>query len=299
LVDERTLDEAVNRRIRELQRAFSRRRLGILWRLDPELRHILARILRAVEDALQLRDARKLDESAQQAIARILLDAEDLRTVDAAAEVVDAFDQILIAHGDDTYLYCLLSYESWEERRRAKRQAAPTVGWSELFPKAELSGLLSARPPWNEAQRADARRKLRGLARARSDAYRLQRARIRTRNLYLLSLAPILAALVGGLAFAIEWSSDDPVWESIGLAAVAGAVGSTLSGVYKLRDHIRRIGELRAFRASMIVQPLVGAAAGLVLLLVLESPLLMTEGDEDVSIPWATKGLLAFAAGFS
>lgn len=78
------------------------------------------------------------------------------------------------------------------------------------------------------------------------------------------------------------------------LASFAGALGGSVSGAYRLRDQIEGLNEMRAFKPALWVQPLVGAAAGLILLLVLESGLL----GEDAS-SWERTGLLAFAAGFS
>jgi hypothetical protein len=67
--------------------------------------------------------------------------------------------------------------------------------------------------------------------------------------------------------------------------------------VFKVRDQLTRLDELRSFGPAMRVQPLIGACAGLIMLLVLQSNAIAvtTKGSE----PWRMQGLLAFAAGFS
>ena len=104
----------------------------------------------------------------------------------------------------------------------------------------------------------------------------------------------MLAALVGGLAYAAGRLVPGQ-GETLAVVALSGALGGTLSGVYKLRDGVSRISQLRAFLPAMVDQPLVGAAAGLVLYLVLEAGLRGGGGE----VEWASRAVLGFAAGFS
>jgi hypothetical protein len=304
-VEAQSFDEVTTAWTTYLTIRLSWRRLKLLWKLDPELLDILARMLRAIEDARRLRGAGQLDASSEEQFTGILRSATDLRTIDAAAEGIDAMEQFLIANGDQRYLYGLAAYELSADSKVGEDGDAAGVGrgslimvtWSELFgSRTELEEFLAAREAGADDQVARARRKLAALARARSTSYRVQRARTRMRRRYLFSLVPLLTALVIGLAVAIELSQGEGIWRVTILAALAGAVGSTLSGVYKLRDEIRRIGELREFLPLMILQPVVGAAAGLVLLLALASA---SSADSSMPVSWATTGLLAFAAGFS
>jgi hypothetical protein len=112
---------------------------------------------------------------------------------------------------------------------------------------------------------------------------------MKARHLWLLS--PVLLVLIGAFATSIGLAGGD--WRVILLAALAGGVGAGLSGAFKLRDQVRNINDLRALRPALVVQPLLGAAAGLFLLLVLESGLL------SVKLGWAGQGAVAFVAGFS
>jgi hypothetical protein len=79
------------------------------------------------------------------------------------------------------------------------------------------------------------------------------------------------------------------------LAAALGAVRGALASTLNLRD----IAELNPFRSVvtfLLMQPLVGAAFGLVSWLVLASGLVQfgTSGVE-----WAMTGVVAFLAGYS
>jgi hypothetical protein len=85
--------------------------------------------------------------------------------------------------------------------------------------------------------------------------------------------------------------------ETILLTACAGAVGSTLSGVFKVRDQLVRLDELRGFWPAMRVQPIVGACAGLIVFLILDSKAI--EPGAGGSVTWSGRGVLAFAAGWS
>ena len=63
-----------------------------------------------------------------------------------------------------------------------------------------------------------------------------------------------------------------------------------------MRDHVTNINDLRAFAPAIVVQPLIGATAGLLLLVALDSKLIAVNwGGPD----WASRGVIAFAAGFS
>ncbi len=116
---------------------------------------------------------------------------------------------------------------------------------------------------------------------------------MKARHLWLLT--PVLVLLVAALVFAIAAVGGG--WRETFVAAIAGALGGAVSGTYKLRDHITRIAALRAFEPAIAVQPLLGAGAGLFLLLALESDLLkvgnVAAGD------WHVAGAVGFVAGFS
>lgn len=261
---------------------------------DAELRKVMCGLVGAMADARRVHALGRLDEAGRRRIADVLECVSPKMSLDVALEAIDALEAALVDHGDETYLYSRLRSEHQRSPsgRRGER-ATTALSWSDVLDEEELRELLAARR-WTEDQLADARRLLAALARAQTADYRLQRARSRMRGLYLLGLGPVLLLLVGGLAYAIHLIA--PTEKAVIVAvALAGAVGSTLSGVYKLRDGVRRISQVRAFVPAMVDQPLVGAAAGLVLFLVLEAGF---RGDAG-GVEWPTQTLLAFVAGFS
>jgi hypothetical protein len=91
-------------------------------------------------------------------------------------------------------------------------------------------------------------------------------------------------------------AGEDEVWQEILVAGTAGALGATLAGTMKIRDDLRELDDLRSFWPAMRVQPLVGATAGLIVLLVVETGTLDGGGRSG---SWAGRALVAFAAGFS
>jgi hypothetical protein len=260
---------------------------------DPELRKLLSRIHTAIWDAQRL-DAEgttTFDDTARaRAIGLLEIDPRRLG-LDSALETVEAWDQLLIERGDERYVRDLLVVEFARDRIDTS-----ATTWSDVF--GEVPEPLAERIRDGGALDASvldaARNQLAGLYRARSTLYELSRARLAMKGHHLVVLAPVLLVLIAAFVGTIGLVGGK--WDSIALAAVAGAVGATLSGTRKLRDHVRTIHALRAFSAAVVVQPLVGATAGLFVLLVLESGLLEIDwgGPE-----WAVQGTVAFAAGFS
>ena len=131
----------------------------------------------------------------------------------------------------------------------------------------------------------------------RAEAGRERRAKAAQKRRYLILLAPFLLVLQVVLVLAIDAASDEEgVWKQIFVAGTAGALGATLAGTMKIRDDLRELDDLRSFWPAMIVQPLVGATAGLIVLLVIETGTLDGGG---ASGSWAGRALVSFAAGFS
>ena len=132
------------------------------------------------------------------------------------------------------------------------------------------------------------------LYRMRSQEGRRLRARFDTRSKYfgraLLLLLLLGATLWWGLIVILDVPSRE-----VASVAIAGAVGATLSGFYVLRK-LTRLTEFRLFRAGMWLQPVVGALAGTVLLLILTSGLVsLARGSDRV----ADLAVYGFLAGFS
>ncbi|MGH3029475.1 MAG: hypothetical protein ACRDNE_01670 [Gaiellaceae bacterium] len=260
---------------------------------DPEFRKLLSRIYAAIVQAQRLYQAERFDEEQKVRLRDLLaLDTSEL-DLDTALEVTDRWDQLLIEVGDEAYLFTLLEVEY------ARVEAGTTaVTWKTLYEECPLETSETFRKGGTIGQQEleEARRRLAALYRSRLVLYSLYRARLLMKRRFLLALAPALLALVVLLGLAIALTEPESGWDEMLLAGAAGAVGATVSGAYKLRDQIDHINALREFEPVVAVQPLLGAAAGLFLLLVLKSGILQV-GDSDLG--WASIGVVAFVAGFS
>ena len=133
----------------------------------------------------------------------------------------------------------------------------------------------------------------------RAEAGRDRRAKAALKDLYLKHLTLVLVPFLLGLGTIalVSTTGSHSVWRAFAVAALAGALGSTLSGVLRLRDQLLRMDELRAFKPAMLVQPLVGASAGALVFLLLASRALSV-GSLDPAA-WPSPGVLGFVAGFS
>jgi hypothetical protein len=266
--------DLLNRRVRPFSRLA-----------DPELQKNLERLYRAMVDARRLKLA---DEPARELLA--LLDGVDVSALNhrTSGALMETVDELLIANGDVQLLSQLLVAEYDRDRIDAK---TGVVTWAGVFGDRIDPLALS-----DGETRERARTQLLDLYRARAMSYALERARSMPRARRLLFLAPFLLLLVALLVVTAVLAISSLSWWGALLAAVAGAVGATLSGAFKLRDQAPRVSDMRVFWYVFSVQPLIGAVAGLFLLLVLLSGIVKVA---DVGNVWATRGAVAFAAGFS
>lgn len=252
---------------------------------DPELRKNLERLYRAMGDARRLR----LDHESKRELLGLL---EDLVPAtlnhEASGALMEAVDELLIRNGDAAFLLQVLVAEYDRDSIDAKH---PVATWSKVG-----NDRIPHTRPWDDETRERARSQLLALYRARAMSYGLERTRSMARARRLLFLAPVLFVLVVALIPIIDVVVARVSWRGGVLAALAGAVGATLSGAFKLRDQAPRVSEMRVFWYAFAVQPLIGAVAGLFLLLVLLSGIVTIA---DTSNVWATRGAVAFVAGFS
>jgi hypothetical protein len=259
---------------------------------DAELRKLLGRIYWSISEFQRLKADAGLAQTAQMRAHRLLQVDPLTLSVDAVLEVQDAWDQLLIEHGDERYLRAVLVAEHTRDP-----QGTTVTTWSRVFGKQEVAGgwekLLTGEPMADKDRKAAATQ-LAELYRTRSILYQLERARMHMKVRHLWIYAPVLAVLVGFLSLAAWAVGAD--WQTIVLVAFAGALGASVAGTLKLRDHITNINELRAFWPAIVVQPLLGATAGLLTLLVLASGLIKVEWGGQA---WAVAGAIAFVAGFS
>jgi cytochrome bd-type quinol oxidase subunit 2 len=213
--------------------------------------------------------------------------------LDGAWELAGDLKRLNLRFADREYMTTQLEYE----QRRARRDGH-WHGWNAHFDKSELRDLLKdfKLPEPTLANHARAVDRLTFLYLKREEAGRDRRARAELKKLFLNVLAGLLVLLLAGFGVAANFTTGGKVWESLLLAVCAGALGSTLSGIIKVRDQLGRLEELRSFRPAMRVQPLIGACAGAILLLALRSHAV---SFGSTSRGWEGIGLIAFAAGFS
>jgi hypothetical protein len=284
-------------RAREILDLISRSR-WTLWRRvprNPELRKNLDRLYTAIADARRLRRGRKLDDPTA-ALLLELLDVDPARfTADSLGQLLESVDQLLIAAGDELLIASVLETEYARDRLEG---GGTTPTWSTLYAKEPLAASkeFAAGAKVTPTSLTEARRKLAALYRARHTLYALGRARSTTRAARLVWLAPVVAGLAAGLVVAVDLVAEETSWRAGLLVALAGAVGATLSGAYKLRDQLPRLIELRTFWYAFALQLPLGAVAGLFLWIVLKSGLVEVA---DVGRDWALEAAIAFAAGFS
>jgi hypothetical protein len=265
---------------------------------DPELRKVLGviqthlsetrRLLAPPNGGSSLRDGavRELRSLVQIQPARL--------AIDSAWELAGALKRLNLRLGDESYVGSRLEYE--QSRVGATGQ---WHGWNAHFDPAELTELLGAfraRRP-NPLEHTRAVDRLTFLYLMREEAGRDRRARAALKCLYLTKLAPALLALLVGLGVAVNYATKGSFLETILLTACAGGLGSVLSGFFRVRDQLVRLDELRGFWPAMRVQPIIGACAGLIVFLLLDSRAI--ELGSAGSATWSGRGLLAFAAGFS
>ncbi len=179
------------------------------------------------------------------------------------------------------------------------------IDWARKFPVEELERLCADYKNGNPSKetREISIARLVHLYEARIDAWRHQRAHTQLRSNYLhavaLSLLGLLSALVVLVNIVLHFAAGNPLVWMLLTTAMTGALGSLLTGVFKLRDEMMSIRQLRAFSPVLIALPVVGATAATVLFVVLHAGLLSIGGLKVDELNWAHHALFGFLAGFS
>jgi hypothetical protein len=250
----------------------------------------------ALADARRLAAKGCLDDAGQaELLARLDKVEPASLNADSAGELLEAVDLQLVAAGDETFLCSLLEAEY---QRDVVEETRLVVTWSDMYDEKPIGASRTYRlgRPVGESELAEARNKLTALYRNRAMAYALTRARTMTKAKRLLLVVPVLLpVLVAVVVLADAVSNKGVTWREGALAAVAGALGATLSSGYALRDQLPRIGQLRAFGYVLAAQVPLGAAAGVFLWIVVASGLVTVAHSDDSLV----RAVIAFVAGFS
>jgi hypothetical protein len=265
----------------------------------PERSKVLGLIQSELSEASRLLAAQSgRDCAAERELKALLLQNVEIRTVDQGWELAARLKRLNLRLGrfDRAYVQSLLEYESAHAQDPRHWHT-----WNKHFRKQELLDLLQAYASQavKGKDRDRAVEKLNSLYLKRAEAGRDRRAKAALTDIYLKRLTFVLGPFLLGLGTIalVSTTSSHSVWRAFAVAALAGALGSTLSGVLRLRDQLLRMDELRAFKPAMIVQPLVGASAGALVFLLLASRA-FSVGSLDPEA-WPSPGVLGFAAGFS
>jgi hypothetical protein len=267
-------------------------------RADPELRKVLGVIQTQLSETRRLHAAPKSgatlrDRAAMRELRSLVRQDPAALTIDGAWELAGALKRLNLRLANVAFVSSRLEYE------RGRAAGVQWHAWNAHFPAVELDELLDAyrsRRP-TAAEHARAVDRLTFLYLRREEAGRDRRARAALKYQYLMRIAPVLLAMLIGLGVAVNYATDGSFIKTILLTACAGGLGSTLSGLFKVRDQLVRLDELRGFWPAMRVQPIVGACAGLIVFLILDSQAIQLGSASSSS--WSGRGLLAFAAGFS
>jgi hypothetical protein len=266
---------------------------------SPELKKALGYLQGAIADVRRLLavppDSLSLRTPEIERRFRDVLDqpVESL-TIDSTWELYGQVKAMLPLLANGEYLAAQLDYEAQRAKDKSRWH-----GWNQHFGKDELTQMRSnyrRREPSQTLHR-QAAEKLAFLYTQRTESGRDRRARAAQKCRYLNALAPVLLLLQAGLVIAIDYFAADEVWKAVAVAGTAGALGAALSGTMRIRDDLSGLDDLRSFWPAIRVQPLVGATAGLVVLLLMESGTL--DIGSDASGHWPGQALLAFLAGFS
>jgi hypothetical protein len=246
------------------------------------------------------------------------------KNLNTAHEVNHELNQLLPLIATDEYLDVNLEYEL-----KKKEDPEHRVLITELFEETEITQLLNRLRRRSKAQylcgakqllklyearsaskaqgrhesktpdRRWAEQLLKRLYEVRDEGWTYERALMKLKRYYLMFHAfvvGILLPLLGAVIVVASGSVGRPS-NQILLVTLAGALGSTLAAMLKLRDAVVRLNDLLAVVVVAVVQALIGASLGLVAWLLLTSGAVQIGGDSIAG--WELYALVAFASGFS
>ena len=278
------------------------------WGRNP----LLAKTLEHIRDYVEVLVSTKFTPDGEAVARATWLDS--LQNLDCL-ELEVAFDieadlrvSLLELAGDEYLLVCL----QHEQRRLAlpRDNSDPNHRWTDLFPESVLTKLLEdfgnkgGPPPRNAAIEH-----LAELYRQSHHDLRRNRARAMQIGRYLRLFSPLLAVLLVVVATLLGGvpAFDQPApaagrWAeliALAVAMLAGAVGGVLGLMFRFRDAHGRLRELLSDNDVRWVQPLLGAAMALAVVLIIKSELITVAGWTLRDGALARLAALGFVAGFS
>lgn len=304
-------------RLCERLRGFDERVLGILahgkgrWsRQFPELVRVWGEVHETAGAILGILGNSQQPGSTEGLEARLQAVFElDLTqpSVEVGWAALDSLRGSFIEIGDAPRLHAMLQGEATLAKEdRADQVARGVTSWKHVFPEEELTRLLKTAPgsspdegkgPTPGEWATQVRSALQILHRERVRGELLWRQRQQTSSRYFLWTLLLSVPLVAVFAILVTLVGESTTWRETSLAVAAGALGSAVSGAFKLRE-LTEITRMRFYGRGLGVQLTVGAAAGLFVLLLVQGSVLALPGAASENTE-AASAIYAFAAGFS
>ncbi len=212
-----------------------------------------------------------------------------------ALELHDQFRSICLEHSTGADLMALVAGELTADPDRTV--AAPQGSPLERLSKVSVQLAQGADAASAEGARALLRVLWRGDAQRRADDGLLRRTRSDYLDRLSLIMIPLIVLLVVMIALAAKFPRV--VIVVLLLTAFAGAAGSILGGVLKIRD-LSNLTNIRDLTIGTLAQPFVGGVAAIFIFLLLESHIVVLPGISATGPPsWQALGVYGFVAGFS
>jgi hypothetical protein len=305
------LRDALDRAQREVT-SFQRSRWQVpgLKMKDPERMKAYSRLSARLTE-LEVMLPSVTSEQDVAAVASVLSRIQRKLGRELAWDIAEQLQLTLVRISPPARLSSLLESERTLVREHAAKKgdaALPygnSIDWGRKFPVEELERLCADYKNGNPSKetREVSIARLVHLYEARIDAWRHLRAHTQLRSNYLQAVAVSLFGLLGALVVLVNLvlhfaAGNELLWMLL-TTAMTGALGSVLTGVFKLRDEMMSIRQLRSFAPVLIALPVVGATAATVLFVVLHAGLLTIGGLEVDELNWAHHALFGFLAGFS
>lgn len=259
---------------------------------DPEERKVLGRVLADIVELERLHDKGRLQGSGEQQAARLLEKADPTQLrLDAGLLLLRGLDLVLAEHGDANYVVRQVELALLQEEG-----STSLLTWDRLYGKERPRALESymEKGEVTEEELKPLKAQLGAFVDSRSDFYTVQKARLRMKKRLMWWVTGVTAVLVILLGFAVASEPADLGDQALAVG-LAGAVGGSLSGAFRLRDALELGAALREFRPAVLLQPVFGAASALVVLVLMESELI----DPLSQTGWAPRTVFGFVAGFS
>ena len=266
---------------------------------DPDRRKYLDRLYDAVTDITRLVRTKQVDDEG------MLRTLDLLRELDTRLKAPDTesiwallyeFQLLLVQYGDERVICGMIESELfWHQGQTT------WLTWDALYPhqpkcaavEQYRSGIAVS---LNDLQ--SARHMLSSLYRSRRDDQLAHHSRAQARSQNLLILAGILTIFIP-LFLVTYWYASHPrpsVWGTV-MLPIAGAVGAALSGTLKARDQLNREADIGRFKDGLLAQLLVGAAAAVIVVVLLKANLTSVGNITPNTI--TAQAAFGFLAGFS